>query len=201
VNRKFVLAVLLLLAPCALAQYGGGGHHHNHTASGPTPETSSGDIKGFERAVALQANSDQVAKFQRLRTSTADARKRAQDLLLASAKTLGTADKLVDAIEEAQSDNQRFLQSFSPEQQEGLKKFTKKLRKSDSELSSQSKALARSVERRASDDQIAPALQKLERTLGEFQSAQLSVAAEMGIQDAATSDQSQSQPVGGLQRL
>src|SRR5437868_14081367 len=56
VYQKITLAIVLLLAPSALAQYGGGGggHHHNRSGSGagPTPDTSSGDIKGFERAVA-----------------------------------------------------------------------------------------------------------------------------------------------------
>ena len=205
--QKITLAIVLLLAPSAVAQYGGagGGRHHNRGGSGagPTPDTSSGDIKGFERAVALQATSDQVAQFRTLRASTSDARKRTQEMLqlAVSGKSFGNADKLADAIEEAQSDNQKFLQGFSKEQEEGLKKLTKKLRKSDSELSGQTKALVRGVERRTSDGQLAPALQKLEKTLSDFQSDQLAVAAEMGIQDQMNSEQPQSQPVGALQRL
>jgi vacuolar-type H+-ATPase subunit H len=209
VYQKITLAIVLLLAPSALAQYGGGGggggQHHNRggSGSGPTPDTSSGDIKGFERAVALQATSDQVAQFRTLMASTSEARKRTQEMLqlAVSGKSFGNADKLADAIEEAQSDNQKFLQGFSKEQEEGLKKLTKKLRKSDSELSGQTKALVRGVERRTSDDQLAPALQKLEKTLSDFQSDQLAVAAEMGIQDQTNSEQPQSQPVGALQRL
>jgi predicted transcriptional regulator len=138
--------------------------------------------------VALQATPEQIAQFRRSSTSTQLAQKRAQDLLQLS--TAGTqpdlshrADILANAVEEAQADNEKFVLSFSKEQQEALKKLAKKLRKSDSEVANQTKALSQGLDRRGlTDKQISAILEKLDKALGEFQSEQLAIGSEMGIQ-------------------
>jgi hypothetical protein len=155
--------------------------------SGPTPETKNNDLKGFERAVALQATPDQISQFQRLTASTRIARRRAQDLLRLSAKDnqlnwINATYPLTNDLEETQADNEKFLGSFSKEQESGLKKFTKKLRKSDSEIGNQNKVLGQNVDRQGADGEIVATLQKLEKTLADLQSQQLAIAAEMGIQ-------------------
>jgi hypothetical protein len=198
-NVKRTLAVIfqlvILLALPAAAQYHGGGGGHRHegasTPSGPTPDTRNGDLKGFERAVALQATPDQISQFRRLSSSTQTARKRAQDLLQLSANGnklnwISASYPLTNDLEETQADNEQFLASFSKEQQDGLKKFTKKMRKAGSEISSQSKALSKNVER-ASDDEVVALLQKLDKNLAELQSQQLAISSEMGIQSPGQS--------------
>jgi hypothetical protein len=193
-NVKRTLAVIfglvVLFAQSALAQYhggGGGGRHSESVPSGPTPETKNNDLKGFERAVALQATPDQISQFQRLTASTRIARRRAQDLLRLSAKDnqlnwINATYPLTNDLEETQADNEKFLGSFSKEQESGLKKFTKKLRKSDSEIGNQNKVLGQNVDRQGADGEIVATLQKLEKTLADLQSQQLAIAAEMGIQ-------------------
>jgi len=189
-----VLGIVVLISQSAIAQYGGGGGHRHgggSSPSGPTADTKNGDLKGFERAVALQATPDQISQFQRLTASTQVARKRAQELLELSAKGnklnwINSTYPLTNGLEETQSESDKFLGSFSKEQEDGLKKLAKKLRKSDSEVGSQSKTLSQDVERQ-SDEHIIAALQKLEKALADFQSQQLAIAAEMGIQDPAQS--------------
>ena len=179
-------AVVLAASPSAPAQHHGGGGHHAG-ASGPTPETN--DVSGFERAVALQATPEQAVQFERLRASTREARRRAQEILLLPV----TADKtewirkagpLSDRVVDAQDDNAKFLLSFSKEQQQGLKKIVKKLQKADSELTSGNKALDRSLQPDAAGgDQIAGIVERLDKALGDTQSEQRALAEEMGIQD------------------
>jgi len=197
VKRTTVLiccAVVLFGAKSALAQYHGGGGGHRHGGgdlSGPTtPDTRSNDIKGFERAVALQASPDQIAQFRRLSASTQAARQRTQEVLtgFATAKPRN-GETLANALQEAGWENEKFLDSFSKEQESGLKKFAKKIRKSDSELDHHSKALQALDFSAASDNEILASLQKLDKALGDLQSQQLAIAAEMGIQNSATQSQ------------
>lgn len=180
----------MLVAQSATAQYhggGGGGHRRSEgVPSGPTPETKNNDLKGFERAVMLQATPEQIGQFQRLTSSTQSARKRAQQLLQLSASGnklnwINSTYPLTNGLEETQADNEKFLGSFSKEQEDGLKKLTKKMRKADSEITGQSKALSQNLEY-GSDEQIVSLLQKLEKALGELQSQQLAIGSEMGIQ-------------------
>ena len=182
--------VILAVAPSALAQYhGGGGHHAGASPSGPTPETKANDVSGFERAVALQATPEQAVQFDRLRASAREARRRAQELLLLpvtadKADWLRKAGPLSDAVLDTQDESDKFLQSFSKEQQEGLKKIVKRLQKVDSELTSGSKALDRSLHQDAtSGDQISGIAERLDKALGALQSEQRALAEEMGIQD------------------
>jgi len=198
VKRTTVLiccAVLLMGAQSALAQYhggGGGGHRHGGgDLSGPTtPDTRNNDIKGFERAVALQASPDQIAQFRRLSASTQAARQRTREVLsgFPSAKPRN-GETLANALQEAGWENEKFLDSFSKEQELGLKKFAKKIRKTDSELDHHSKALQALDFSATSDSEIVASLQKLNKALGDLQSQQLAIAAEMGIQNSATQSQ------------
>jgi len=167
---------------------GHGGHGGGGGGRGPTGASQSDDLKGFERAVALQATPEQTAQFQRLSASTQAARKRAQDFLRVSSNPENPelsryADPLANELVEAQSENDKFLKSFSKQQQSGLKKIAKKLQKADSEITSQSKSLNQQLERGGTaGKQIVSTAEKLDKALGDFQSGQLAIATEMGIQ-------------------
>jgi len=138
--------------------------------------------------VALQATPEQTAQFQRWSASTQAARKRAQDFLRVSSNPGNPelsryADPLANELVEAQSENDKFLKSFSKQQQSGLKKIAKKLQKADSEITSQSKSLNQQLERGGTaGKQIVSTAEKLDKALGDFQSGQLAIATEMGIQ-------------------
>jgi hypothetical protein len=198
VNRTalLVFGLALIGAQYAVAQHGGGHHHSGGgSLSGPTADTKNDDLKGFERAVALQATPDQVAQFQRLSAGTQLARERTQHLLQLSAagnkpNWINSTYPLTNDLLETQADNEKFLQSFSKEQESGLKKFTKKMRKIDSEITTHSKTLSQQLERATQDDQqIVAVLQKLDKSLADFQSEHLAIAAEMGIQGPTTKSQ------------
>jgi ATP phosphoribosyltransferase regulatory subunit HisZ len=88
---------------------------------------------------------------------------------------------LKDAVDEAQSSQDRFLRSFSDKQKSGLKDFTKKLEKADSAVLKALKTLDENSGRPNNSKQIASSADKLEQALTSFQSEQHKLAEEMGI--------------------
>ena len=87
-------------------------------------------------------------------------------------------------MEDAQGGNKYFVKSFSKSQKSGLKELTKKLEKVDSEVAKQKKALDQQLGR-PKGEAIASAAGKLEKALAKFQTQQLSLGKEMGIQTSA----------------
>ncbi|HYL14849.1 MAG TPA: hypothetical protein VEV41_17535 [Terriglobales bacterium] len=187
-----VCGTVLLMSPHKLlAQHRGG--HGAGTGRPPTGVSKTDDLKDFNRAVALQATPDQVIQFQRLTKSTQAARKGAHDLLQLAENAskpdlFHYVNPLTSAVEEAQIDNEQFLQSFSAMQKAGLKDVTKKLGKANSDVTKQSKALSRGVGHSGIDGkQIAGVVERLDKALSDFQTKQLAVGSEMGIQGEGSS--------------
>jgi hypothetical protein len=162
-------------------------------ARAPAGASSTDDLKNFKRAVALQASPDQVIQFQRLTKSTQAARKSAQDLLqlaqnASKPNLVHSTNPLGSALEEAQTDNENFLRSFSAVQKSGLKDVTKKLGKANSDVTKRSKALTRDLERsRVAGQQISGIAEKLDKALSDFQARQLAIGSEMGIPSEGSS--------------
>ena len=162
-------------------------------ASAPVGASSTDDLKDFKRAVALQASPDQMVKFRRLTESTRIARKSAQDLLKFAENANKTdlfrsTDHLTSALEQAQTDNQNFLQSFSAVQKSGLKEITKKLGKANSDVTKRSKALTGDLERSGiARQQISGVAERLDKALNDVQARQLVIGSEMGIQSEGSS--------------
>jgi hypothetical protein len=187
-----VCGIVLLMNPYVLLAQRRG-RHGAGTASAPAGESSADDLKDFKRAVALQASPDQVVQFRRLTESTQVARKSAQDLLKLAENASKTdlfrsTNPLASALEIAQTDNQNFLQSFSPAQKSGLKEVTKKLGKANSDVTRRNKALTRDLERsRIAGQQISGVAEKLDKALSDLQARQLAIGTEMGIQSEASS--------------
>jgi len=190
--KPLLCAIVLLISPYTmLGQHRGQGGGRG--AGRPAGASTSDDLKDFKRAIALQASPDQVAQFRQMTKSTEAARKAAQDLLqLASNASKPDLSKnsndLSSAVEEAQTSNARFLQTFSGAQKSGLKDLTKKLRKADAEITKQSKPLGRAPGRSATDGpRIAGVVEKLDKALGDFQTHQSAIGTEMGIQPESSS--------------
>jgi hypothetical protein len=187
-----VCGIVLLMNPYALLAQRRGGHGAG-TARAPAGETSADDLKGFKRAIALQASPDQVAQFRQLTESTQAARKTAQDLLKLAenpSKTdlLRSPDELASALDKARTDNQKFLQSFSAVQRSGLKEVTKKLDRANSDVARRSKALTRDWEHSPiAGQQHSGIAEKLDKALGDLQARQRAVGTEMGIQSEGSS--------------
>ncbi len=180
-----VCAIVFLIGSHAmLAQHRGG---RNPTNS-PNSPSNSDDLKDFNRALALQATADQKTQFQELTRSTQAARKGTQDFLHVAESAskidlLHLNAPLTDTMEEAQAASEKFVRSFSEAQKSGLKVITKKLGKARAEITTQSKALNQRLGQSKLDGkQIAAIAEKLDKALGDFQTAQTALGAEMGIQ-------------------
>jgi hypothetical protein len=189
-----VCGIVLVTSPgTLLAQRRGGHSAGSGRASAGAPSTD--DLKDFKRAVALQATPDQMIQFEQLTRSIQTARKSAQDLLQTAEGTskpdlFHSVYPLTNAVEEAQTDNEKFLRSFSPVQKSGLKDVTKKLGKASSDVTRQSKALTRGLEHAGIEGkQIAGIAQRLDKALSDLQTKQLTVGTEMGIQEGKESSQ------------
>ena len=192
VKRPMVLAIgtlLLLSASTLLAQHGGhgGGGRRGSPGAGST-DTSDASLADFNRALAVQATSDQISHFPQLTKSTEAARKLAQDCSGLSGKADSATEfsrrtaALKEAVEEAQGSNQDFVKSFTKSQKAGLKELTKKLEKADSEVGKLWKDLERQLGgAKAVTEAIALTADKLEKALEEFQSQQIELGKEMGI--------------------
>jgi hypothetical protein len=75
------------------------------------------------------------------------------------------------------------LQSLSDAQKLGLKDFTKKLGKAASDVTKENKALGRELEHSKVDrKQIAEVAKRLDKALSDFQTHQVAIGNEMGIQ-------------------
>ena len=178
--------VLLVCPSTLLAQRGGHGSGRPSTvASNPTAST--GDMNDFNRAIALQATPDQVAQFQQLDKSTEAASEQAQNLIRApnnaSTRNSSRYTDLSDAVDEAQTNIQHFVSSFSSAQQSGLKPLIKKLGKAESDVSKQSRALAQELERSQIDGKkLAAVTEKLDKSLTGFRTELVDIGKEMGIQ-------------------
>lgn len=183
--------LFLLVTSMALAQRRGGrgsGGKSNPTGVG---DNESPEAKEITRAAALQARPDQITQFQQLTKSDEVAHQNAQTLL----QHADAADKpelfhlsksLSDSVDEAQTENQRFVQSFSDPQKSSLKELTKKLGKASSELTKENKALNKELERsKVNDRQIVEVVKRLDKTLADFQAKQVAVGTEMGIQSGS----------------
>jgi hypothetical protein len=182
-------ALLFLHTQALLAQ-----HHGAHGAGAgagrsQSPVSKPDDLSDFKKALALQATPDQVDQFQRLTKSTQAARKGAQDLRqLAQTQSKGdlfrSGDLLASTVDEAHTDSQRFVQSFSPMQKSGLKEASKKLAKATSDLKKINKVLSEHVSRSAIDNnQLIADAEKLDKALADLQTTQLELANLMGMQD------------------
>lgn len=183
-----VCGIVLLINPSSLLAQRRGGHGGGSTRPAGTSGTD--DLKDFKRALALQASPDQVAQFQKLTESTQVARKSAQDLLqvaenASKADLFRSTDRLASALDQAQTANKHFLQSFSDAQKSGLKEITKKLNKSDSELTKQGRTLTQGS--RITGPQISGVAEKLDKALSDFQARQLAIGSEMGIPSEGSS--------------
>jgi hypothetical protein len=187
-----VCGIVLLMIPHTLLAQGRRGQGAS-TAPRPTGVSSTDDFKDFKRAIALQASAEQVVQFGRLTESTQVARKSAQDLLKLAEDASKTdlfrsTNPLPSALEKVQTDNQNFLQSFSALQKSGLKEVTKKLEKTNSDVTRRNKALTRDLERsRTASRQISGVAEKLDKALSDLQARQLAIGSEMGIQSEGSS--------------
>ena len=185
-----VIVVLCLLFPLALVAQHEGRHGTSTATSGATTTPAEDpDMATFKHAIAVQATEEQIAQFRLMIKSTEAARQQAQDLQSLASNNSDSvvlthkATGLQDSVDEAQEQNRSFRRSLSDSQEAGLKDFTKKLTKSDAAVSKKAKDISQQVDEGTLDPgRLSKAAENLEKALTLFQSEQLNLGKEMGIQ-------------------
>lgn len=148
------------------------------------------DMKGFDRALAVQATSEQVTAYDSMVRSTETAIDELAGFLEQARKPTSppqfssSVHALDQALEKARSENKQFLGSFSKPQQSGLRDLTLKVTKADSDLAQQSNLLDQRVaEANPNVRQIANDAKNLDQALMNFEDQQFSLGRGMGIED------------------
>jgi hypothetical protein len=207
--KTIVLGVAMLACPCGvLAQHGGGapggGGSGGGSAGGGGLSGSAGRATGvsekdglgdFRELMAVQANSQQVIQYASLVKSTAAVGAEVQSFLEQVGKANSAADlagrgaALNQAVENARTENKRFLDGLSERQKSGLKEIIKRLAKADSDLEQQARALDQTTaDAKAVSQLISASAQNLDRTLTSFRSQQGELGDEMSIRAGAGPD-------------
>jgi hypothetical protein len=180
--------IVALIVPAGMEAQrrgGRGGGSKNPTSGGG--DTESPEAKQFERAAAIQARPEQVTLFQEMAKTDQTARKNAQDLLDHAATADQTdlfhyAKSITVAVDEAQAENAQFMQSLSDAQKSGLKEFTRKLSKANSDVTKESKSLSRRLDsRKVNGKQLSEVVNRLDKALADFQAKQVEMGTEMGV--------------------
>jgi hypothetical protein len=185
-----VIAMLVWLFPIAVrAQHGGRHGASSGTSSGASTPAEDPDLATFKHAIAVQVTELQIAQFHRMIQNTEAARQQAHDFQSLSAEISDSegltskATGLEDSVDEAQSENRAFRRSLSDSQEGGLKNLTKKLTKSDAAVSKGAKVISQQLDQSTLNSaRLASAAANLEKMLSVFQSDQLNLGKEMGIQ-------------------
>lgn len=151
---------------------------------------STDDLKGFDRALALQATNEQVTAYAAMVKSTETAIDEMEVFLeqvrkqTSTPQFSGSVHALDQALEKARSENKQFLGSFSKPQQSGLRDLSLKVAKADSDLGQQSILLDQRVGDANLDfQQIASYAKNLNLALVNFHDQQFSLGRGMGIED------------------
>jgi len=191
------LGMVLLVCPGQmLAQRGGGGRGTRSRSlvcvfdcpDIPERASTEDDLKQFEHYMAVQASSDQSAAFLKVMQYAQTAGTQLQGLreLLQKVpppKELSDRDASLDqAIQQARAGTENFLAALSSVQQSGLKEFTKRLVRADSELEIEAKVFDRALESpKGESEQVAASATNLDDALTRFQRRQAELANDMGI--------------------
>jgi hypothetical protein len=189
---------LLGFAGSLLAQRGGGGSIGGGGATTnvgrPGGVEEKDELRGFHRAIAVQATSEQIAQFREI-VKTTEAASRELDQAVsgqdaqASAKNAeewgARASAVRQSLDTARTETGKFVNGFSLGQKTGLKENTAKLMKAESELGEQEKMLDAGGEAVRS----AGRAEVLRKALANFRSEQENLAVEMGIVTAEGSAQ------------
>ena len=194
--KTLVLVAAVLTCPRAvLAQRGAGGIGGGLAGSGglsggngiASGLDTKDDLKNFHEVLALQATKPQVGQYKLMVESTNAASSKLQ-ALLESASTgnkpelSDSAKSFLSAIEQARTENAKFLEELSDRQKSGLRETVRKLNKTDSELGQQVKALETEIAAaRPANLQVTSSAESVKSILTSFHEQQLEMGNEMSI--------------------
>lgn len=160
-------------------------HDCSNSSDAASPDD---DLKGFNRAIALQGTPEQSAALASLVEDLQLAKTQLHTILelpqlnSAPPKTSGPINPLDQTIAKLRTQTQDFLASFSAAQKSGLKDLTKKVEEGDSELGKRLAALEEAVKSpKTAHEELAGCTASLDKTLVNFEEEQFALAREMGI--------------------
>lgn len=197
-------AGLLLAGGDLAAQRGGGGAGIGGApvagTNRPGGVDEKDDLRGFHRAIAVQATSEQIAEFRAAMKKTEAASREFEELVKSDSEPAAAQSEAATAasaratsvrmaIETARTDTGKFLSGLSEAQKSGLKEVAAKLMKAESELGEQTKILDASGDAREEAARIAGRADGLRRALANFRNEQDGLAVEMGIVISETADE------------
>ena len=209
-GSRFILASTVLIAAVlvcpdgVLAQRGaGGGHTGGGVATGgglasvgrSTGVDEKDDLRDYHEALAVQASSEQIAAYAAMLKSTDAANAELQGFQEQLSQPKGATEfasrltAIEKAVEEARSENKKFLDGFSDPQKSGLKEIGKRLLKDDLDLGQAARSFVVEVSNaRGVAQPVAAAAQNLEHALTTFRSHQGDLGQEMSIGSSPGSD-------------
>ena len=185
--QTFLCVAFLLLSSSVSAQRQGGGGSAGYGLAGigrPDGVEEKDTLKDFHHAMAVQATSQQVAEFRIMLKSTEAAQAEVQKLHTQSPGVDAAQGKaaLDQTLENARSENEKFLGGFSAEQKSGLKDISRRLEKADSTLEQEARRLHPNREMANSTDaDLSARADTLGKVLTDFHDQQLALGREMGI--------------------
>jgi hypothetical protein len=186
-------AVLLLSGVDSLAQRGGGaGIGGGAPVAGigrPGGVDEKDDLRGFHRAMAVQATSEQIAEYRAVIKKTEAASREFDELVKNAEPAPARVTAVRMAIEAARTDTGKFVSGFSEAQKTGLKEIAAKLMKAESELGEQAKMLDSSGDAREEAARITGRADGLRKALANFRNEQDGLAVEMGIVTSEGADE------------
>ena len=170
-------------------------HHGGASTSGgyglggirrPDGVSTKDDLKDFHEAMAVQATGPQITEFEALVKTTEAAKSALQALLQPEGKDdageFSRRDAVLDQmLGKARTDGKKFVDEFSAEQKNGLKEFTKRLAKADSDVASEVSKLDQTIQVAKTGPEVATRAQTLDKALADFSTQQLALGREMGI--------------------
>lgn len=186
---RMVAHAILLLLLCVT----GSGQQHSHGSKPPAEPAPSGEVspelETFGRIIAVQARVDQVGYFNSAIASTDRALHESRQLqhLGAAVNDIATVNaislQLRDSLDDVEHYNGRLLASFSKPQQSGLKKLTRQMHKSYSNVAHDARTMQQLMEPgKIVPDRLATGAVNLEKTLSDFRTDEIRLGREMGIQ-------------------
>ena len=192
VTRYWRMAVAVALLSSSVATWGqlpDRPHTDKPPAEPPPAGVVSPELETFGRIVAIQARPDQVDYFNSAIASTDQALQESRELqrLGAAAKNIALVNSmsltLRDSLDDVEHYNGRLLASFTKLQESELKKLTKPLRESYTQVSRQARIVQQLMEPgKVVPDQLATGAANLEKALSDFRTDQIRLGREMGIQ-------------------
>lgn len=179
---------LLLSTGTLFAQGGGAGLGHGAPVAGvgaPSGIDEKDELRGFHRAIAVQATGEQTTEFRALMSKIEMIGRELEQLVSesnthSSAKNADEWGTRVAAVRQeldgAQAETGKFVSGFSVAQKAGLKEITARVMKAESDVGEQEKLFD------AGGGREEPArTEGLRKALGNFRSALDDLAVEMGI--------------------